>query len=63
MIESINVRVDDYLPPIDSSKPEDPLVGLLHEEGNALNIPKDAPPSSDRGRGIVSTDVRTIPKS
>ena len=59
MIESINVRVNDYLPPIDSSKLEDPLVGSLHEEVNILNIPKDASPSSDGGRCTISTDVQT----
>ena len=62
MMEFINVRVDDYLPPIDSSKPEDPPIGSLHEGVNILNIPKDAPPSSDGGRDTVSTDVRIVPK-
>ena len=61
--KSINVRVDDYLPPTDSLKLEDPLIGSLHEEGNILNMPKDAPPLSDRGRGTVSIDVQTFPKS
>ena len=56
MMESINVRVDDYLPLIDSTKPEDPPVGSHHEEGNILNIPKDAPSSSDGGRGTMSTN-------
>ena len=51
VMESINVQVDDYIPPIDSPKPKEPPMGSLHEEGNILNIPKNAPPSSDRGRG------------
>ena len=40
MMESINVRVDDYVPSINSSKPEDPPIGSLHEEGNILTFPK-----------------------
>ena len=63
VMESINVRVFDYLTSIDSSKAEDHSVGSLHEEGNILHIPKDVPPTSDKGRGTVSTNVRTIPKS
>ena len=50
-MEFINVRVDDYLTSTDSSTVEDPLVGSLHEDRNILIIPKDAPPSSDGGRG------------
>ena len=62
VMESINVSVDDYLPPIDSSKLEDPLIGSLQEEGNILNILEDASPSCDGGRGTFSTDFQTIPE-
>ena len=47
-------------PWLDSSIPEDPPVAFLHEEGNILNIPKDAPLLSDGERGTVSTNVRTV---
>ena len=60
VIESINVRVDDYLLPIDSSKEEHPHIGSLYEKGNILNIPKDAPSSIDGGKGTFSTDVQII---
>ena len=59
-MESINVRVDDYLTSTNSSRKKDPHVGFLHEDGNILIIPKDAPPSSDRERGTISTDVRIV---
>ena len=62
MMEFINVRVDDYLPPIYSSKLDDPPIGSLHEEGNILNIPKDALPSSDGGRGTISIDLQNVPE-
>ena len=42
VMESINVRVDDYLPPIGYSRPEGPLLGSFHKEWNTLNILKDA---------------------
>ena len=59
LMKSINVRVDDYLPPLDSFRIEDPFVGLVHEVGNTLNIPKDALFSSDED-DPVSTKVWTI---
>ena len=58
MMESINVRVDDYVLPIDSSRPEDPNVVSIHEEGNTLNIPKDTPPSSDKESTLKIEDTQ-----
>ena len=63
VMESINVRFDDYLPPIKSFKLEDPPMGFLHEEGNILNIPKYALPSSDGESGPISIDAQTILES
>ena len=57
MMESINVQVDDYLPPSDTSRLEDPPVVLVHEKEKTLNNLKDAPPSSDEENEPVSIDV------
>ena len=57
VVESINVRVDDYLPLRDIFRPEDPLVVSVHEEEKTLNSPKDAPPTSDKEKYPVPTDV------
>ena len=62
MMESINVRVDDYPPRIDPFRIEDPSMGSIHEERNAFNIPKDALPLSDKESDLISTYVRIIPK-
>ena len=60
MMESINVRDDDYLPQIDSSIQEDPSMGSIHEEGITINIPKEAPPLGDKQSRPVSIDVQSI---
>ena len=60
--ESINVRVDDYLPLTGYSRPKEPPIGLFHEEGNTLNIPKDVPALNDGNNIPFSIDVRTIPE-
>ena len=57
MMESINVQVDDYLHPGDTSRLEDPLVVSVHEKEKTLNNPKDVPPSSDEENELVSIDV------
>ena len=41
-MESINVRFDDYLPPSETSRPEDPPVVLVLEKEKTLNNPKVA---------------------
>ena len=61
VMASISVRVDDYLPPSDISRPEDPHVVLIHEEEKTLNSPKDVQPSNDEENDPSSTDVRIIP--
>ena len=61
-MEPINVRVNDYLPPRDTSRLEDPPTISFHEEEKTLNSPKNAPPSSDKENDQVSTNVQTIPE-
>ena len=60
MIKSINVRVNDYLPPRDTSRLEDPSAVSVHEEEKTLNSPKNAHPSSDEENEKVSTYIQTI---
>ena len=59
-MESINVQVDDYLPLGETSRPEDPPVGLVLEEAKTLNSHKDAPSSSEEENKQVSVDIWTI---
>ena len=45
VMESINVRVDDFLPPSEASRPKDPPIVSVLEKEKTLNSPKDTPPS------------------
>ena len=47
VMESVNMRVDDYPPLSETSRLEDPHVMSVLEEEKTLNSPKDAPPSND----------------
>ena len=63
VIESINVKVDDYLPPSETSRLEDPPVVLVLEKEKTLNNIKEAPPSSDEENERFSVDVQAIPEA
>ena len=57
VMKSINVEVDDYLPPSDTSRLKDPPMVSVHEEKKTLNSPKDASLSCDEENDPVFIDV------
>ena len=62
VMESINVRVNDYLSPSDTSRLEDPPMVSVSEEEKTLNGTKNAPPSNDEENDQASINVQIIPK-
>ena len=57
VMESINVRVDYYLPPSETSRPKVPFLVFVLEKEKTLNSPKDVSPSSDEENEQVSAHV------
>ena len=47
MLKSINVRVDDYLPPSETYRPKDPHVVSVLENEKTLKSLNDTLPSND----------------
>ena len=62
-MESITVRVDDYLPLSVTFRLEDSLEVSVHEEEKTINSPKDAPLSNDEENDPVSKGIRANPKT
>ena len=60
VMESINVQVDEYFPPSETFRLEEPHVVSVLEGEKTLNSPKDTPPSNDEENEQVLEDVRTI---
>ena len=61
-MKSINVGVDDYLPPSDTYRPEDSPMVLVHKKEKTHNSPKDTSLSSGKENYPDSTDIWTIPE-
>ena len=57
VIESMNIKIDDYLPFRDHSRLEVPPSSSLSEEGNTLTDPKDVPKSDSGDSCPISVEV------